>query len=271
MNVDDAKYPTEAVRYLLERKILYPVLPVRCPTCTAEIPLRPEDLRSDHHCNLCGADTPLGLALGYRERNYWMFRLAPEISPERLSETLSVMAALSVMCSQSRSNAYPFVLGIEAESPSAKFEVDIFMVLEGSSRPVVIVGEVKSFRDHIDAEDVEHLTTLQKVLRDKGIDCYILAATLQPTLTQETVAALRSACEASPGSLGRQILPVFPIVLTRKNLSVPQLHDDHPRRWHEAGKGLSAIAFESCRRNIGLIDVNFEHQDNGYGWSIRWS
>ena len=200
-----------------------------------------------------------------------MYRLAPEISPERLSETLPVMAVLSVMYSQSRLVAYPFVLGIEVESPSAKFEIDVFTVLEGSSRPIAIVGEVKSFRDDINAEDVWHLTTLQKVLRDKGIDCYILAAMLKDTLTEETVAALRSACEASPESLGQQILPVFPIVLTGMNLSVPELHDDHPGRWHKAGNGLSAIAVESCRRNIGLVDVDFEPRDDGYGWSTRWS
>jgi hypothetical protein len=271
MRVDAAEYPTEIVRYLLARKVLHPVLPIRCPRCSAEVPLRPEDLRSDHHCDLCGADTPLGLALGYKMRNDWVYRLAAEISPERLSETLPVMAVLSVMCSQSKLDAYPFVLGMEVESPSSKFEVDILIVLESSSRPLVVVGEVKSLRDPISAEEIQHLIALQKLLRGKNVDCYILAATLQPTLTRETVAALRSACEASPESLGQRILPVFPIVLTRKNLSVPEMHEDHPTTWHEVGTGLSTLAVESCRRNIGLVDVELENRDDGYGWSIHWS
>ncbi|TDB81496.1 hypothetical protein [Micromonospora sp. KC721] len=265
-----ATYPTDVVHYLLTRKTLQAVLPVRCPRCSAEVPVRPEDLRSDHNCELCGEQTPLALALGKRTRNDWLYRLAPEIAPERLSETLPVMAVLSALGSHSTLDAYPFALGLEVTSPTSKFELDVTMILDGSPRPLVVVGEVKSYRDPITAEDVANLRIMQSFLRGKQIDCYILAATLQEKLPDETVAALRSACEEAPPSIGHVVLPVFPIVLTGQNLSVPYMHEDHPTKWNEVGTGLSTLAVESCKRNLGLVDARFEGRKGGSDFVPIW-
>lgn len=271
MRVSSADYPKEVVRFLIARKIIHPVLPVRCIQCSAEVALRPEDLKSDHHCDLCGADMPLGLPISENARNDWLYRLAAEISPQRLTETLPAMAVLSVLYSHARSGNYPFLLGLEVDSPTSKFEVDIVVVLDGSDRPTVVVGEVKNHGEPIDSTDIKNLTTLQAMLRQKGIDCYILAATFQRELPDETVSAIRLACEKTPRSIGPRVLPVMPIVLTGKNLSVPDLDDNHPAKWHVPGEGLSSVAVESCRRNLGLVGVELNHRQEGHEWVSRWT
>src|SRR6266540_1475716 len=240
------EYATNIARYLLSRKALHPILPLRCPECTAKVAVRPEDLRSDHTCDLCGSQTPLGLALSMNVRNDWSFRLPADIPPEKLSETLPVMAVLSILGGHLGHSAdTPYALGVEVESPDEKFEVDLVMVLSGSYPPTMIIAEVKSFRDVVSSDDLSHLCKLQQHLRSKGVDCYIIAATLREELPSETVMALRSVCENTPRSIGTRVLPILPIVLTGRNLSVPYMHENNPSSWLEVDKGLSSIAVES--------------------------
>ncbi len=252
------EYATNIARYLLSRKALHPILPLRCPECTAKVAVRPEDLRSDHTCDLCGSQTPLGLALSMNVRNDWSFRLPADIPPEKLSETLPVMAVLSILGGHLGHSAdTPYALGVEVESPDEKFEVDLVMVLSGSYPPTMIIAEVKSFRDVVSSDDLSHLCKLQQHLRSKGVDCYIIAATLREELPSETVMALRSVCENTPRSIGTRVLPILPIVLTGRNLSVPYMHENNPSSWLEVDKGLSSIAVESCRRHLGMTDISY--------------
>nr|WSY51782.1 hypothetical protein OG999_17705 [Streptomyces sp. NBC_00886] len=261
------EYPALVIRHLLARKALQPVLPIRCPECTVEMTVPPEDLRSECSCELCGSQFPLGLALGMHVRNDWCYKIAGNIAPDRLGETLPVMATVSILSGYRSSSAnHPYALGVSVESPHGKFEVDIVMALAESHPPLVVIGEVKSYMDSVTAEDLEHLRFLQNHLRAKDIDCYILVATLRDEVPDETVDALRSFCEKIPESFGSQILPILPIVLTGKNLSVPQFHDDSPWKWQDPGTRLSGLALESCRRNIGLLDVR--HQWGGDQWNF---
>jgi hypothetical protein len=72
------------------------------------------------------------------------------------------------------------------------------------------------------------------------------------------VCARRQLYEQAPLTINREHNPgvVLPIVLTRADLSAP-LFDDahHPTRWTQPGDGLVGLAFESCRRNLGLIEL----------------
>lgn len=232
--------------------------------------MRPEDLRGDYDCDLCDARSPLALALGSRVRNEWLYRLAAEIAPERLSETLSVMAVLSILSLLSQLPAPPYVLGMKVRSPRAKFEVDIAMPLSGGTRPQFVIGEVKSFTDPITAHDVEHLVELQAHLRAKKIDCYILVATLASKLTDEAIHSLRSACEHCPPTMYGAIEPILPIVLTGENLSVHELADNHPGTWGTPGSTLSGLTVESCRRNLGLVDIKYASGESKRQWITVW-
>ncbi|MFB7249062.1 hypothetical protein ACFCYX_42365 [Streptomyces populi] len=261
------EYPALVIRHLLARKALQPFLPIRCPECTVEMTVSPEDLRSEFSCELCGAQFPLGLALGMHVRNDWSYKIAGNIAPDRLGETLPVMATVSILSGyRSTSANYPYALGVSVDSPHGKFEVDVVMALAESHPPLIVIGEVKSYMDSVTAEDLEHLRFLQSHLRAKNIDCYIMVATLRDELPDETVDALKAFCENIPSSFSPRILPILPIVLTGKNLSVPQFHDDSPWEWQDPGTRLSGLALESCRRNIGLLDAR--HQWDGDEWKF---
>ncbi|MFJ6896847.1 hypothetical protein [Streptomyces hokutonensis] len=261
------EYPARIIRYLLARKALQPVLPIRCPECTVEMTVSPEDLRSECSCELCGSQFPLGLALGMHARNDWSYKIAGNIAPDRLGETLPVMATVSILSGyRSTSANHPYALGVAVDSPHGKFEVDIVMALAESYPPLLVIGEVKSYMDPVTAEDLEHLRLLQNHLRANNVDCYVLVATLRDELPDETLNALRSFCEDTPASFGSRVLPILPIVLTGRNLSVPQFHDDNPWKWQNPGTRLSDLALESCRRNIGLLDV--AHQWIGQEWKF---
>src|SRR3954468_20129628 len=105
--------------------------------------------------------------------------------------------------------------------------------------PLCVVGEVKSYMDDVSRDDIEHLLLLQQQLRANGCDCFMMIATFKPVLSADTIGALRDACENAPQSLGAEILPVFPIVLTEENLSAWDGHSANPTSWHHAGRGLS--------------------------------
>ncbi|MFC7762746.1 hypothetical protein ACFQY4_35380 [Catellatospora bangladeshensis] len=76
------KYPTDVVYELLRRKLLLPVHKVKCPTCTVEYAVRPEDLAVDLTCEVCSEQFPLGFALGLAgPKTPWGFRLAGTVPP----------------------------------------------------------------------------------------------------------------------------------------------------------------------------------------------
>ena len=259
---DREAYPTEVVNYLLSRKMLRPYLPVRCPACATTTPLRPEDLSTDIRCEMCSESFPLGLALGLaRKRVDWVYRLAGNVPPDRLAEVLPVMATVTVLSSLRgfATASLPYVLGLEVRSAGVAWEIDVAMALDDLGPPVVVVGEVKSFRDSIDAKDLASLRRVQERLRATGIECFLLASTLRDKLDEAELAALRAECESAPMTLSRRSShPVLPIILTATDLSQPQFSDEHPWRWGAPGGGTAGLAEASCKRNLGLEEIHWE-------------
>ncbi len=276
-SISPADYAARVVNYLLFRKILHPVLPVKCPDCATTSPLRPEDLATELRCPMCSEPFPLGFAFGITaKRPDWRYRLAANVPDERLSEALPVMAAVSVLSSLGSlsSRTAPHVLGLQIAGPQSSCEIDVALAMNDGGSAVVIVGEVKSYRVPIDSNDLANLRKVQQFLRTKKINCYVLAATLRDSLTAEEVADLRAFCEGSETVLARYSLePSLPIVLTGNDLSTPQYTDEHPGRWTRAGWGeIANIALESCKRNLGLSDIRYEPTPSGDGaWRPSWN
>ena len=275
MVLNEEDYPNQVVRYLLARKILHPVLPVRCPSCATVSILRPEELETEVSCVLCSERLPLGLALGLKaRRTEWHYRLAPNVPQQRLAEALPVMASLNVVSSASSefSPAAPHVLGLELKGPELSCEIDIALGANDRGPPAFVLGEVKSFRDEIDLHDLTNLETVARYLRNRGLDCYVLVATLREALRPEVIKGLRARCERCGSSESRLNLePLLPIVLTERDLSVPRFSDNHLTSSRGRGFGLAALAFESCHRNLGLVDIQGWPQQDGEGWRFRWT
>jgi hypothetical protein len=268
-------YPGQVVNYLLSRKMLRPYLPVRCPSCATTTPLRPEDLSTDIRCEMCSESFPLGLALGAaRKRIDWVYRLAGNVPPDRLAEVLPMMATVTVLSSLRGLTAAsgPYVLGLEVRYPDGAREIDVAMTLDDLGPPVVVVGEVKSFRDSIEADDLASLRRLQERLRATGVECFLLAATFRDKLDESELVALRAECERAPMTLSRRSSrPVLPIILTAPELSQTQFSDDHPWRWGGPGAGTAGLAEESCKRNLGLNEIRWEPSGSEWRCLFDWN
>ncbi len=169
-------YPAAVFQFLLRQAILRPVLPVDCPYCTSSIAFWPEDLATQMKCEMCLREFPLGLALGMKVngRNDWLYQIAGHVGHERLSEALPVMAALQVLCSRSyyRESMIPHVLGWAVRGPGLECEADIAAVLDCRGLPALIIGEVKSWQDSIDVNDLNNLRRIQQHIRGQGVECF---------------------------------------------------------------------------------------------------
>jgi hypothetical protein len=276
-----SNYPRNVILHLLARKLLRPLLPVKCPRCATESTIPPDDLADEIRCEMCSETFPLGLALGLAGRRLdWRYRLAGNVSPNRLAETLPLMATLTILSTyrQLSPTTVPHVLGLQLTALNRSCEVDVALALNDGGVPLVVVGEVKSQRDPIDAEDLANLASVQHHLRSKNIECFVLAATLRDTFDPEELTALRGFCENPPDPVYRRasrLDPVLPIVLTGRDLSTPEHSDDHPMSWKRPGSGtilgMIGRAAESCRRNLGLADISYEPTTDGRGWQLNWA
>jgi hypothetical protein len=163
---DPGGYPAAVFQFLLRQAILRPVLPVECPYCTRSIAFRPEDLTVQMKCEMCLKEFPLGLALGMRlnGQNNWLYQVAGHVGHDRLSEALPVMAALQVLSARNygRGPGIPYALGWAVKGPQLDCEVDIAAVVDYHGLPAVVIGEVKSWKDSIDLNDLANLGKIQQ-------------------------------------------------------------------------------------------------------------
>jgi hypothetical protein len=159
---------------------------------------------------------------------------------------------------------------LRGQAPGHECELDLFMILHDRGRPKVIAGEVKN-EGPLEQKCLDNLLLVQDWFQTRRIDCYPLFAALRDALRTDERDMLRSACERAPRARGNQILPVFPIVLLRADLSTAPLEPDHPRSWRTNVGPFTNLAAQSCVRNLGLEAVEWAPPPAGPGWQCRWS
>ncbi len=268
-------YPSAVFRFFLRQAILRPVLPVDCPYCTSSVAHRPEDLTGQMKCEMCLREFPLGLALGTKVngRNDWLYQVAGHVGSDRLSEALPVMATLQVLCSRSyeRGAMIPYVLGWAVKGPGLDCEIDIAAVMGYRGVPALVIGEVKSWQDSIDVNDLSNLKRVQDHIRSQGTECFILAAVMRE-LRDDERDALRNLAQQPPNSVmtGSALEPVLPIVLTGRNLSAEWAQQSHPNHWSPAD-GVLGLAKESCRVNLGMTGLEPDPASKDFRFRPLWS
>lgn len=268
-------YPAAVFRFFLRQAVLRPVLPVDCPYCTSSIAYRPEDLTGQMKCEMCLREFPLGLALGTKAngRNDWLYQVAGHVGSDRLSEALPVMATLQVLCSRSykRGSMIPYVLGWAVKGPRLNCEIDIAAVMDYRGIPALVIGEVKSWQDSIDVNDLSNLKKVQEHIRSQGTECFILAAVMRD-LRDDERDALRNLARQPPNSImtGSALEPVLPIVLTGRNLSAERAQQDHPNHWSPAD-GVLGLAKESCRANLGMTGLEPNPDSEEFRFRPIWT
>lgn len=251
------EYPKNVVYELLAKKILLPHFSIKCPRCTNETGIRPSDLDFERTCDFCGFTHPFGLALGLHQNSDWVYRISGNMPTDRLAETLPIMAALNTLQSfklDSGSISSASVLGLKYKSSNLTCEIDIATFLTFNYFPVLVIGEVKSYRDPISRKDVENLLSVQRDFLTRGIAVRIMLATLRESFEPDELADIRDALgrlEMIPHPIGHN-QPNLPIIFTANDLSVDALDKDHPGHWGGPGTSLEFIARESCKRNLGL-------------------
>ncbi|MET9648713.1 hypothetical protein ABZZ44_00260 [Streptomyces sp. NPDC006460] len=273
----DSNYPKNAVYYLLSKKLLRPLLPIRCPACATTSHLPPEELATEVKCAMCERTSPLGWILGLSGKNAdWHYRPASALTASRLAETMPIMASLNVLRSllSGFTGSTGAQLGLTiSEGKSWACEIDVALFASERGAPLVIIGEVKSYRDSITTTDLKNLAKVQQHLRSRGIECLVLVATLRKKFEADELEALRSFAENSPPdsvfNFG-QVRPVLPIALTSESLSTPPFSEGHPTHWDRPTLEVLGLAEASCKRNLGLSRVEIDWTPQEIGWTFSW-
>ena len=249
------EYGRRLLLWLLDRKLLRMVLPVTCTSCRSRLILSLDELATEVRCGFCDDSFPLALPVAEAgPRSAWHYRIAGHVPQSRLRAALPVLAVESVLGALARGGSMqPYAMGTEIVSEGRRTEFDIAAIAD-SFIPEVVLGEVKSHH-HVDQNDIDNLVWAQEHLRDKGIECYILIATLNDSLSLDEAFALRTYCEQAKELLrpdGSMTPLALPIVLTWQELSASRFDDKHPLKWSEPGRGLAAVALASCKQNLGV-------------------
>jgi hypothetical protein len=271
-SVDD--YVDHTVNNLLFTGLFVPMLDVYCSNCRVESQVSPRDLDATIQCEFCGESFRLALSLSL-SKSRWRYRLASHLGPEKVKALLPALATMSLVGQMSTrpGGTMTHAFGVDFKFAGNKhLEADIVAYL-GRPDWTVVLGEVKN-SNRIDANDVENLEELQRRLSDKSVRSILTFATLKDRLAPEEVAVLRALVERSTEvtTAFRRHTPRLPLVLTARELSLPWDNDEHPTRWTQAGTqdGIFATAIESCRRNLGLVELRFGPAEGGHPPECTW-
>ena len=200
---------------LAEQSILQPLACLKCPSCASTIRIAPSELDAPARCELCSAEVPFGTYIAnnpYRPAS-WAMRVMPALDEAHLSETIPVMAALSVFhaaCGKYLSGTgMTYLVGVELVTGAMECEIDFMILLQDAELPAVIISEAKAGHpDHpgqsalLSSDDLAHLEAVQDSFRALGIDCWICFATTRPALEQSEIDLLRHSSD-------RSLTPVF--------------------------------------------------------------
>lgn len=270
-------YAESVVYGMLNTGLVVPMLSLRCPRCSTEVDVRPDDLGADMRCAVCRRELNLGLALAVQGgTNPWRYQLAGHLPAGRIRSGLASMAANAVLRSAHRAGhvgAAPHVFGLTVQVDGWSCELDIASFISDGPVTLAVVGELKGGTEAIDSTDITNLQRVQGLLRAQGIETFVLAGTTRDRLFHEEISLLRSACEAAPPRLSRRFHDLaLPIVLCGRDMSMPWMNEDHPWRWGTPG-GLpfAGLAEGGCRRNLGLADEGPEWDHTEGRWAFEWT
>ncbi|MCK0111909.1 hypothetical protein MWU75_07140 [Ornithinimicrobium sp. F0845] len=269
-----AEYADNLVNHLLYSGLFVPMLDVHCSQCRVDMQISPRDLDATIQCEFCGETFRLALSLAL-SKSHWRFRLAGHLGSEKVKALLPALATSSVLnhLSVRFSAAGPHAFGVEFKFPGrGRMEADIVTWLPYPNFTAA-VAEVKN-GNWIDGNDVQNLEDLQKRFDRAKVRSVLVFSSLKAALAPEERDVLRALVERATWTstaIGAQ-LPRLPLVLTSSDLSVPSNDDNHPVRWEAPGNaGVFATAIESCKRNLGLVDIAPAPEGSATQFVCTWS
>jgi hypothetical protein len=246
---------------LVNTKLLRPVMPLKCPACRSTLPLTPQQVNDEVHCDFCGESFALGLALSLANKNPpWSYRLASHVSREKLISTLPMLASLSLLARLEKGGTatLPHVFGLKVDDAKGReLEIDVAAYVD-DHHPAVVLAEIKNHDDFTE-QDISNLVYVSDQLRSVGTESLIMVGTLQEELSKEEKDLLLAYCASAKFSIEpfHQKELSYPLIFINKDLTANPWGDDHPWRWSAPGSGhmsLFARARESCRRYLDLSE-----------------
>ncbi len=174
------------------------------------IRITPSELGAPVRCELCSASVPFGtyIANSPQRPAAWAMKVMPALDQAHFSETIPVMAALSVFhaaCGKGfTGTGMTYLVGAEAVTSAMKCEIDFMILIQDAELPAVIISEAKAGNPAhpapgalLSSDKLADLEAVQDSFRALGIDCWICFATTRPALEQSEIDLLRRSCERS--------------------------------------------------------------------------
>jgi hypothetical protein len=203
-------YPAQVIGVLAEQGILQPLACLKCPNCASTNRVAPAELGARIRCELCSSSVSFGsyIANSPKRPAAWAMRVMPALDQAHFSETIPVMAALSVFhaaCGKGfTGTGMTYLVGAELVTSAMKCEIDFLILIQDAELPAVIISEAKSGNPDrpapdalLSSDDLAHLEAVQDSFRALGIDCWICFATTRPVLEASEIDLLRRSCERS--------------------------------------------------------------------------
>jgi hypothetical protein len=190
--------PEELVRTLIAWEVLRPGLRLTCPNCELRSVIDVDEVGQRVTCPLCADSFLIGPRLTGRE---WVFRssgvFAREGGPQGAIPGLLVAGELArgawafrderaVLPAHDLTGAE-----IECESDLIALEVSLH-----ESFPSVCVGECKT-AGFVSQDDIENLATIRRLMRETGVECYIVLAVLRERFTDEELELIQAFAEST--------------------------------------------------------------------------
>lgn len=266
-------YPDWVLGFLSNRGLLQAVLKLRCLACLNYFIVSSELIADEVACTLCGDTRKIAFHIS-RGKPEWLLKFAGDKHLlEKLSETFPIMGAISLLSGLriGEQSEIHFTTGTKISSPSLKCEIDLFLAFREDGSPIYVIGECKSYKYEFSVTDIENLLSIQQSFTAKGLECWILFATLRESLTTAEVQAFQSAftlvqATSAFRSYRRFHDPIAPLIFTGEHLSVGRMSKESLFRKVVGPASMSSISIRTCTDSLGLVRVSTE----GEGFRLEW-
>lgn len=257
-------YPNWVLRFLASRGLLQAVLKIHCLSCRNTFTISAESIDHEVTCSLCGDIRKIALHISGANPEWLLKFGGDQHFYEKMSEMFPVMGAISLISGIEIGGllGLHFTTGTKIKKSGLDCEIDLFLAFREEGSPVYVVGECKSYTDPFDSDDIAHLQAIQLQFQSKGLECWILFATLREELSDDEIALFHSAFGSVPSisdfrAFKSVLDPIAPIILTKANLSAGGMSDASLLRKVGGRKELSKLSVQSCVENLGLSSFSF--------------
>jgi hypothetical protein len=252
--------PEDVLTRLLERGVFRVGLELICPNCRLRPFIEPARISDEVECPLCGLRFMLAPVVSGKE---WRLRTSGVF--EREGSPDGAIPSILAMAEVARVNA---LIGTTFVRPSCTIAIGekecesdlIGIEISRDGDPVVVVAECKALGE-VDADDVISLKEVRQLLRESGVECYLLFAVLREDFTDMEIAQFRELSDEFVGERHRglvhEVAPAAPPIL----FTTRQLEGDpwiaraeegphaHPMSLREVAENSQAI-YLGARREV---------------------